>query len=434
MKNRKLLVLDTSVLLYDKNAIHSFPGNDVIIPLPVLDEIDRFKDKDGILGESARYVNRYLDSLRSLGRLDKEVKVPGSDQTIRIETQYSKSEDVPTGLIPSYADNQIVATALGLSKNNPEQTVKLITKDINLRVKCDALGLVGEDYWKDHIKVSDESKHSATTELLLTDIAIDSFYENGYVNVDPGIYDLQPNQFIIATSYSGKSLIGVFRKNKIQKIPKVELGSTVDVDPRGKEQLFAMNILCDDDIQLVTLSGIAGSGKTYLTLMCGLAGMLTRKYKRIIVTRSIQPVGRDLGYLPGSMDEKMAPWMAPIIDNFKHAFKDLTYFDLMKQKGEIEIAPLAYIRGRTFNDSYVIVDEAQNATIHELKTIITRVGHGSKIILMGDTDQVDTPYIDKKSNGLSIIIEKFKDSELTAHAHLKDSQRSAIAAIASTIL
>mgnify|MGYP001223314712 CR=1 FL=1 len=434
MSNRKLLVLDTSVLLYDKSAIHSFPGNDVIIPLPVLDELDRFKDKSGLLGESARYVNRYLDGLREIGRLDKEVQLPNSDQTIRIETSYSKPEDIPAGLLPDYADNQIVATALGLARIHPQRTVKLVTKDINLRVKCDALGLVGEDYWKDHIPSTDSEGPEEPSILSLDDSDVDKFYEDGYIDLTRLDHELYPNQFVIAKSYSGKSLIGIFKKNQIHKIGKTELGSTVNIEPRGKEQAYAMNILCDATIQLVSLTGIAGSGKTYLALMCGLAGLMTRKYKRIIVTRSIQPVGRDLGYLPGDMGEKMAPWMAPIMDNFRHAFKDLTYFDMMKQKGEIEIAPLAYIRGRTFNDSYVIVDEAQNATIHELKTIITRIGHGSKIVLMGDTDQVDTPYIDKKSNGLSIAIEKLKNTELAAHAHLKDSQRSAIAAMASNIL
>jgi PhoH-like ATPase len=192
--------------------------------------------------------------------------------------------------------------------------------------------------------------------------------------------------------------------------------------------------LNDPSIQLVTLTGIAGSGKTFLTLLSAMGHLTGDAYKRIVFTRSIEPVGRDLGYLPGTIDEKMSPWLAPIFDNFRHAFGDTTYFECMMQKGQIDIAPLSYIRGRTFNDSFVIVDEAQNATIHELKTVITRIGTGSKIVLLGDTDQVDTPYIDSKSNGLSIIIEKFKDSHLSGHIRLSRGQRSDIATLASKIL
>jgi len=184
----------------------------------------------------------------------------------------------------------------------------------------------------------------------------------------------------------------------------------------------------------VTMTGIAGSGKTFLALMVGLGQLMGKNYERIIITRSIQPVGRDLGYLPGDVGDKMLPWMAPIIDNFRHHFKDMSYFEIMREKGEIEIAPLSYIRGRTFNNSYVIVDEAQNATIHELKTIITRVGKGSKVVLLGDTDQVDTPYIDSYSNGLTIVVEKFKNSNLSSHIHLRKGQRSGLATEASNIL
>jgi PhoH-like ATPase len=182
------------------------------------------------------------------------------------------------------------------------------------------------------------------------------------------------------------------------------------------------------------LTGIAGSGKTFLTLMAGLSGIYEKKYKRIVVTRSIQPVGRDLGYLPGDMDDKMDPWMAPLVDNFRHAFSDITYFSMMREKGTIDIAPLSYIRGRTFNDSFVIVDEAQNATIHELKTIVTRIGKGSKVVLLGDTDQVDTPYIDSRSNGLTIVIEKFRMESVSGHVRLSRGQRSELASLASKIL
>ena len=430
MSKRKILVLDTSVLLYDKTAIHSLTGNDIIIPLTVLDELDRFKEKKGLLGENARYVNRYLDTLRIDGRLDEEIYIKENDQTIRVEIESSKDIVVPDGLNSSYADNRILATALYLQRSNPEKIVKVITKDINLRVKSDALGVAAEDYYKDHIET--DQIHTGETEVLVSDSDVDKFFEDGQLVTSND--QLMENEFILGRGASGGSFLGVHRNGVIAKIPPSDIANHAGVEARNKEQKFAMALLSDPSIQLVTLTGIAGSGKTFLTLMAAMGHMGMDTYKRIIFTRSIEPVGRDLGYLPGTADEKMAPWIAPIVDNFRHAFGDMTYFNCMIEKGQIDIAPLSYIRGRTFNDSFVIVDEAQNATIHELKTVITRIGTGSKIVLLGDTDQVDTPYIDSKSNGLSIIVEKFKDSPLTGHIRLSRGQRSDIATLASKIL
>ena len=430
MSKRKILVLDTSVLLYDKTAIHSLTGNDIIIPLTVLDELDRFKEKKGLLGENARYVNRYLDTLRMDGRLDEEIYIKENDQTIRVEIEASKEIKVPDVLNESYADNRILATALYLQKLNPEKKVKLITKDINLRVKSDTLGVPAEDYYKDHIET--DQFYTGETEILVNDRDVDDFFENGKLeNIDATFME---NQLILGRGGSGGSFLGIHKEGVVEKLPVSGVNKHVGVEPRNKEQKFAMSLLNDTNIQLVTLTGIAGSGKTFLTLMSAMGHLGLENYKRIIFTRSIEPVGRDIGYLPGDMDEKMAPWIAPIVDNFRHAFGDMTYFNCMMQKGQIDIAPLSYIRGRTFNDSFVIVDEAQNATIHELKTVITRIGNGSKIVLLGDTDQVDTPYIDSKSNGLSIIVEKFKDSPLAGHIRLSRGQRSDIATLATKIL
>ena len=438
VSNRKILILDTSVLLYDMSAIHSFPGNDVIIPLPVLDELDRFKDKPGLLGESARYVNRYLDTLREFGRLDKAVNLPNSDQTIRVEIKSSHNAHIPAGLNPQYADNQILATALYLSQEQPDKKIKVITKDINLRVKCDALGLPAEDYYKDYIDLDRTNAYVGEVDLKIPDEKIDEFFDTESVDISElGIeknVTLQPNQFVTATGLTRGSMLGTHRDGKIHKLSNAELGQAIGVEPRNREQKFAISLLNDPDITLVTLTGIAGSGKTFLTLMAAMANLNAGTYKRIVFTRSIQPVGRDLGYLPGDMSEKMSPWLAPIVDNFRHAFGDTSYFECMISKGQIDIAPLSYIRGRTFNDSFVIVDEAQNATIHELKTIITRVGKGSKIVLLGDTDQVDTPYIDSRTNGLTIVVEKFKASHLTGHIRFNRGQRSEVATLASSIL
>lgn len=432
MGERKLLIIDTSVLLYDKTSIHSFPGNDVILPLIVLDELDRFKEKPGLLGESARYVNRYLDKLRSVGRLDKGVMLEDdSAQTIMVTTFIPK---LNTGghLDASTGDNMIVAAALDLKEKNPEKTIRVITKDINLRVKCDALGLDAEDYYKDYVNINDEA-FKGTAELVVSDYEIDDLYRDDSI-IPEKEHMLYPNTYVVCKGVTqGKSALSLVRGENIDLLHSYTNTET-DIKPRNKEQTFALHALHSASIPLVSLTGLAGSGKTFLTLMSGIDQLFEKKYERIIVTRSIQPVGRDLGYLPGDVNEKMAPWMSPLLDNFRHHFKDKIYFEMMLDKGEIEIAPLSFIRGRTFNNSFLIVDEAQNATIHELKTIITRLGEGSKVVLMGDTDQIDTPYIDKNSNGLAIVIEKFKESELSAHVHLCRGERSAIATYASKIL
>ena len=433
MGDRKILVLDTSVLLYDKCAIHSFPGNDVIIPLIVVDELDRIKERPGILGESARYVNRYLDNLRSMGRLDQGVILDDIDQSIKVESRNSKLALIPDDLDSDCGDNKILGVALLVQSENKDRLVKVITKDINFRVKCDAVQLLAEDYYKDYINLDNNEHFTGSAYIKVGDDKIDEFYEDNFLPYESE--DLCPNQFIVATSNtSKKSALGIYRDKAIRKIPGTHLNNSVGIEAKNKEQGFAMHLLSDPGIQLVTITGLAGSGKTFLTIMCGLSSLFNEEYNRIIITRSIQPVGRDLGYLPGDVDEKMDPWLAPIVDNIKQAFSDTTYFSCLRDKGQVEIAPLSYIRGRTFNDSYIIVDEAQNTTIHELKTIITRTGKGSKIILLGDTDQVDTPYIDKRSNGLSIVLEKFKNSDIAGHIHLPVGQRSEIATIASKIL
>lgn len=428
MTERKLLVIDTSVLLYDKESIHSFGGNDVVIPLVVLDELDRFKEKPGLLGESARYVNRFLDFLRTMGRLDEGVLIEEENQTVKVLINHDK---VKTGLDDSRGDNQIIAAALSLKTD--DNIVRVITKDINLRVKCDALGLEAEDYYKDYIKEESLFDEDVKT-LSLSNDCIDTLYEEGNLFLDEDS-DFCENEFLIAEgSAQGKSALCVSKKDSIILLPNISKDSTTDVRPRNKEQKFAWWALKSQDIPLVCLTGRAGSGKTFLALMAGLDELSNKKYERIIVTRNMEPVGRDIGYLPGDLNEKMGPWMSPLMDNFRHHFKDKTYFEMMMEKGQIEIAPLTFIRGRTFSNSYIIVDEAQNASIHELKTIITRIGEGSKIVLMGDTDQIDTPYIDKRSNGLSITIDKFRDSELAAHVYLTRGERSRLATYASKVL
>lgn len=441
--HRKIFVVDTSVMLYDKLAIHQFSGNDIALPLCILEELDKFKEKQGLLGESARYVNRYLDNLREVDKdssgwsIDTE-----TDTRFRYVTKPLKAF-VPEGLDASYNDNQIIACAKYLQEVHPKTVVLVITKDINLRVKCDAVGVVAEDYYKDHIE-SDVDSLQGYRIHNCTKQDVDSFYENGFIDLDLGI---EPNGFVIGKS-DQQSFLGVQKKDTVKKL-HYKMDGLINVEPRNSEQRFAVEALLDPDIPLVALTGLAGSGKTFLALMAGLYGLNGKQhgsianqlpeefkvgFERLIITRTLQPVGRDLGYLPGNMEDKMQPWLMPILDNVRHAFKDLSYFKMMMEKGEIEVAPIPYIRGRTFNNSFVIVDEAQNATIHELKTIITRIGTGSKIVLLGDIDQIDTPYIDRQSSGLSIVIDKFRNSELAAHINLSKGQRSDLASAAGLIL
>ena len=439
---RKIFILDTSVMLYDKCSISSFPGNDVIIPLVALDELDRFKDKKGVVGENARYVNRYLDELREIGNLHKGIKIDNDQELmVDIKTKYK----VPVGLDAASPDNQMIGLALELTQNN-DCPVIMVTKDINFRVKCDALGITAQDYLKDKINIEEGEFYSGFVDVdvdssELIDFCYNSLEEKNSVIID-AIEEkigrtLCENEFVTLRNQS-QSFLGRYCKGVLQKARTSDSMSSdlVFVKERNREQLFALNLLYDKEVPLVTITGLAGSGKTYLTLLVGIEGLHTGKYQRIVITRNVQPVGKDIGFLPGDMNDKMLPWMAPIMDNFRQGLKDndLTYFNAMKDKGAIEIAPLAFMRGRTFADTFLIMDEAQNCTIHELKTVITRLGENSKIVLLGDVDQIDTPYIDSYSNGLTIVSEKFKNEQVAGHIQLKKGERSYLSSIAAEII
>jgi PhoH-like ATPase len=446
---RKTFVLDTSVLLYDKEAIHGFQGNDIVMPLPVLEELDKFKDRSGVIGDHARYVNRFLDNLRSLDKEDGWYVL--DDIRYRFELSSEIHDAIPEGFDIGYNDNILLGCTMFLQKTC-EQVV-LITKDINLRVKADAVGVAVEDYKRDRVE-KEVADLKGWTEVNVEVPELNLFHQEKKLE-HLGDEELRENMFCILKSWEGSGL-GIFKNGWIHKLWNEEINGPIHLRPRNSEQRFALEALMDPNIPLVTLTGLAGSGKTFLTLMAALsqmkhpgrasgvhalsedfekAGLEISGYDRLVISRTLQHVGnRDLGYLPGTLEEKMAPWLMPILDNVRVAFNDTSYFERMVEKGEIEIAPIPYIRGRTFQNCILIVDEAQNATIHELKTIITRMGTGSKLVLLGDVDQIDTPYIDKQSSGLSIVIDKFQNSELAAHVNLSKGQRSSLASVASNIL
>ena len=444
-RNRKLFFVDTSVLLYDKEAIHSFKGNDIYLSMQVLDELDKFKEASGILGESARYVNRFLDGLRKLGTLlsdgvyceehDTFYRVVSLNrETIRmVDEEILFDAEVP--------DNRILLSAIQV-KNEPDnqgRDIRLITKDINLRVKCDALGVVAEDYYKDHINVDKFDAESVVwvgqTTVEHNGIDIGNVYAFGETDTPEELRgELAPNQLVIVKSGNASAICRTSSDSyKLINIREDDVQKS-GIKPYDKEQMYALELLMDKNIPLLTMTGAPGSGKTFMALLVGIDQVVNGVYDRIVFTRSMQTVGKEIGFLPGDIDDKMAPWLGPIADNFRHAFKDMAYFEAMRNKGQIDVAPLSFIRGRTFPNSFIIVDEAQNATIHELKTIITRVGEGSKLVLMGDIDQIDTPYIDRYSNGLSIVIDRFRNSPLSGHIHLNRGRRSELANEANKLL
>jgi PhoH-like ATPase len=434
MKKQKTFILDTSVLLYDCHSIHTLAGHKVIIPIVVLDELDRFKDRQALIGENARYINRYLDGLRAKGNINKGVEIENG-QTIRVELN-CYDDKIPDGLETDYGDNKILGVAKYIQENEDPDVI-VITKDINFRVKCDALGIAAEDYYRDRIvkETSEIFTGQITIDIYDPDL-IDDFYSNDFLDADDFDVEFVPNQFVVIKNEATQQSC-VCRYDHIKnRVIKIEdfLNRAIDVKARNKEQKFALDLLTRDDVPLVTLSGLAGSGKTFLTLMAGLSGLNDKKYERIVMTRSIQPVGREIGFLPGDIDEKMDPWLAPIVDNFRQAFNDLSYFEMMRKKGQFEVAPLSYIRGRTFANTFFIVDEAQNLTVHELKTIVTRIGENSKIVLLGDLEQIDTPYIDTLSNGLTVFIEKMKSSHLSGHITLQKGERSELATAISKMI
>jgi len=432
---KKTYVLDTSVFLTDAASIDAFANNDIVIPLKVLEEIDKHKKRQDGVGSHARRIIRTLDELRSRGSLSRGIRL-GKGKGIIRAVPYERS-NIPHDFDIRNADNEIIGVALAERENNPKRKVIVVSRDINMRVKCDALGLPSEDYVDRKMVGHIEELYDGFSTILVDDQLIDQFYNGEDITLE--IENLSYNQFVMLTSNSNPKKTALARHRgamkPLQRVTEFKEG-VWGVRPRNKEQSFAIDLLMNKNVSVVTLVGKAGSGKTLLAVAAGLQQVLDdRLYKRLVVSRPVQPLGKDIGFLPGTLEEKMAPWLAPIEDNLKYLMSgDRTTLDMYVQKGLIEVEALTYIRGRSIADAYIVIDEAQNLTSHELKTILTRVGEGTKIVLTGDIEQIDNIYVDETSNGLTYGIEKFKTYDISGHITLRKGERSKVATLASKIL
>jgi len=438
----KTFVLDTNVLLHDPNSLFSFKDNNVIIPIVVIEELDKFKKGVDEIARNARQVSRHLDKLREKNKLSLGVDLD-TGGTLRVELNHQHTEPcpMPKGFSLHEADNRILMVALCLSKDLKDQPVVLVTKDTNLRIKADALGLVAEDYDTKTVNIAE--LYSGEGEVDASPEEIKAFFDTGLMAAPAG--DFFPNQFVMIKDATNPGHTALSRysdkKKALMALRGVKRGAW-GVTPRNKEQSYALDLLLDDDILLVSLVGMAGTGKTLLALAAGLEKTVEeRVYQRLVVSRPIFPLGRDLGFLPGDVEEKLKPWMQPIFDNLEYLMgppeargrkhKD---FHGLVDLGMLELEPLTYIRGRSMPNRYLIVDEAQNLTPHEMKTIITRAGEGTKVVLTGDPYQIDNPYIDSCSNGLTYVAEHFKGEDIAGHITLKKGERSELAELAAKLL
>jgi len=436
----KHFVLDTNVLIHDPRAILQFADNEVVIPIFVLEEVDTFKKEASERGRNAREVARMLDGIRSNGgRLSDGVPLPESGGKLRVA---SAARSVPTTLRESQiADHLILMVALDVRDANKDEPTIFVTKDVNLRIRADALGLTSMDFEAERIDI--DELYSGMTEMPVPGADVDTFYAQGTLPLPEN--GLRSNQYVLLRDRDNPShsALGRFDGAAKKLVPLRKLRDGVwGIRPRNKEQHCALDLLLCDDVKLVTLIGKAGTGKTMLALAAGLQKVVEEQlYSKLLVSRPIFPLGRDVGYLPGDIEEKLNPWMQPIYDNVeflmglgKQERKTGRSYQELIDMGYIEIEPLTYIRGRSIPNQFIIVDEAQNLTPHEVKTIITRVGEATKVVLTGDPYQIDNPYVDATSNGLTTVVEKFKGEVVAGHCTLSKGERSQLAELASNVL
>ncbi len=436
---KKNYVLDTNVLIHDPRAIYKFEDNDVIIPIYVIEEIDQFKREGTERGRNCRQVARFLDELRERAKESLAVGVPLGEGlgTLRVAVPTVRG-DLPVALDHSAQDHAILKTALDARDKDRSKPTIFVTMDTNLRIRADALGMEAETY--ENSKVEIETLDSGIVELTVSKAEIDDFFQSG--TLTPKVQGIKPNTSVVIkdTEQTNHTALGRFDATKGAIVPlRVPREGVMGIRPKNKEQAFALDLLLDDTIRLVTLVGKAGTGKTLIALAGGLKKVVEDgTFTRMLVSRPVMPMGRDIGYLPGDVDEKLNPWMQPIFDNLEflygHGKRDNSAFHELIEGGLVQVEPLTYIRGRSLPHQYLIVDEAQNLTPHEIKTIITRAGEGTKIVLTGDPHQIDNPYVDSASNGLSIVADRFRNEKIAGHITLSKGERSELAELAANLL
>jgi len=437
---KKIYVLDTNVILHDYRSIYSFEEHDVVIPITVLEELDKFKRGDNLINFQAREFTRELDSLAGDDLFTKGISLGKKMGRLFIETGKEFSEEMKKSFFDNIPDHRILAITDYIKKSKLGREVKLVTKDINLRMKAKSLGIVAEDYRRDQIMDIDHTvERNISVVDNVNDELIAKIYENPQgILASEFIQETKGNQYYILKG-NKSSVIAVYDPFSMD-LRKVEKLNTYGIFPKNAEQAFAFDALLNPDISLVALSGKAGTGKTLLALAAAL--QQHNRYDQIFLARPIVALSnRDLGFLPGDVSEKISPYMQPLFDNLgfiKHRFnphsKENVLIDELLKDERLVITPLAYIRGRSLSNTFFIVDEAQNLTPHEVKTIITRAGEGTKMIFTGDIEQIDSPYLDKKSNGLAHLFDRMYGQDIFAHVHLKKGERSFLAELASDLL
>ncbi len=442
---KKLYVLDTNVLLQDPNAIFAFEDNEVVIPAVVLEEIDSKKRNADELGRNARQTSRTLDGLRAKGRLNEGVALDNGG-LLRVELNHRNTSWMQEMFGEMTNDNRILSVAINLlneEKEKPEpRPVVVVSKDTLVRLKADVVGLVAQDYLNDRV-VSRSEMYQGCVSFLVHPSVIDTFYSERVLDVTEVTSDtaLFPHEFVILKDEMGSSKSALLKTSADGKrLEPLFLGHEAvwGIMPRNAQQRMAFELLLNDEIPLVTITGKAGTGKTLLALAASLLKVEDeRHYKKLLIARPVIPMGKDIGYLPGEKDEKLRPWMQPIYDNLEFLFDVKKTGDIDKilaGLGSIQVEALTYIRGRSIPGQFIIIDEAQNLSKHEVKTIISRVGEGSKIVLVGDPDQIDHPYLDAASNGLTYVVERFKQESLSGHITLEKGERSHLAQLAADLL
>jgi len=448
---QKIYVFDTNVVIHDPSAIYAYPKDKIIIPITVIEETDQFKKGLDEKSRNARQFSRILDGLRKQDSLAKGVKLKNGG-ILQVSLAHKVDGDVNDILITDVNDNLILGTAYRCQKDNPDKEVIMVSKDANVRIKADAIGLKAINYESETINF--EELYTGVLKKEVSGAEVDAFKEKAEVKNTFGLTFY--NQFLLLYEKDkfNHNVIAKYHKDEdvVRPLQFYKNEPIWGVKALNPEQEAAFDILLDDSIKIVSLIGIAGTGKTLLALAAGLQKTIQEeKYTKLIVTRPIFPLGKDIGYLPGSKKEKYNPWMQPIYDNMEILLQSHDQEDEKKEKGKfgrkrtssldefldygfIELEPLTYIRGRSLPDQFMIVDEAQNLTPHEMKTIITRAGDRTKVVLTGDPYQIDIPYLDSESNGLSVVVEKFKDEKLSGHVTLVKGERSVLAEMAAKYL